>query len=521
MKAKLDGTSILYFIALTGVILGGTSIRISNLDAASAWHDYDEGVHLSAVLLSTKGYTPYTDFFFAHPPLSLYILDLVVARGGNQEYATARMISAMLSSATLVLLAAAAYVSVGKIAAIIGTALLAMDGFSAYNSRMVMLESYVDFFLSAAVLSYVCLYKSRTRMQEASLSAVTGIALGLSVSSKMAALFGAAALLLHVLISKGKQVFGIVTITAAATYLVLCAKYLMVNAEAYLKQTFLFHIVRPPDGVPHSERWSWILTSLLDVGVVWAGIPALATVLILLPHLRKSKMIRSEASVWILWCLSYMAAFSITRTFFGHYIQHLITPLAYVTGMALEYAVRMEAPPGRNSLLTVIQTRLVPVWIVMMVLLQLGVISVTYPPLARDDTPLRVSEKLVELGVPKEPAIAFEPIYTFLAGGYPSNIVVDYYGYMMYEGMSLGRYGFLEALGKFFAGELYYSWPIYEERVQEKITRDILESRYIVIDWRARWQLTDSYLSEVYRKSSCVERIGNIDICVISKTSSP
>jgi len=502
-------------LVLAGVLLGGAAIRVLNLDAASAWHDYDEGVHLSAALLSLKGYTPYKDFFFAHPPLSLYVLQAVVENGGDQEYGYARMISAALATTTLILLAVAAYISIGKVGALMGTAFLAIDGFSAFNSRMVMLEPYVDFFLSASVLCYVCLYRAKTRWQDALLTVATGFSLGLSASSKMTALFGAGAILLHALIYRRKLAFATITATAALTYLALSAKYLMVNAEAYLKQTILFHIVRPPDGVPRGERWSWILTSFLDVGVVWSGIPALAVVLILYPYYRRNKEVRSESSLWILWCLAYAIAFSLTRTFFGHYIQHLITPLAYVAGMALEFAARLKAPPWRSSLLHIILAKIVPVWIVSMILLQLGVISVAFPPMARDDTPLRVSEKLRELGAPEEPTIAFEPIYTFLVGGYPSNLVIDYYGHMMYEGMSLGRYSFTEALERFLSNSLYSSWPIYEKRVQEMITWDILESRLVVIDWRARWQLTDRYLAEVYKNSICVERIGNIDVCSI------
>lgn len=517
MGKKIDADLILYMLALAGVILAGSLIRLANLDSGSAWHDYDEGVHLSASLLLTKGYTPYVDFFFAHPPLSLHVLELVVGEGGSQEYTHARMISATLSSLTLAALAAAAYISLGKAAALAGTAFLAFDGFAAYNSRMVMLEPYVDFFLSVSLLFYVLLARCRSTRQEVLTSACSGLALGLALSSKLSSLFGIAALLLNSLIFRRIRTTLIMAMTALSTYLLISAKYLLADADLYLRQTVLFHIVRPPDGVPHGERLRWILTSFLDLGVIWAGAPALVIVILLTPRLVRSKAVPREAYIWIMWSLAYILAFSTTKTFFGHYIQHLITPLSYVAAMPLEYALRLRAPPWKASAAYIFPTKILPVWLVSMLLLQMSIISVVYPPSARDDTPMEVSRRLAELGATESSIIAFEPIYTFLVGTYPSNIVIDSYGYMMFEGMNLGRNKLFEALLRYLSGGLYDSWPIYDEKVQEKITGDILMSHLIIIDWRARWQLTDENLYKIYRHSDCLTRVRDIEICVISQ----
>jgi 4-amino-4-deoxy-L-arabinose transferase-like glycosyltransferase len=514
MKSKLNANHTLYIIALAGVVLAGTIIRFSNLSAESGWHDYDEGVHLSASLLLSKGYTPYIDFFFAHPPLSLYVLEFVVGDGGPQAYAHARAISAALGSATLVVLAAAAFISVGKLAALIGTAFLAFDGFASYNSRMVMLEPYVDFFLSVSVLCYVLLRKCRTHFQETLVSTSSGIALGLSLSSKMSALFGAAAILLHAIVSRRIRVTALILSSAIITYLLISSKFLLADPDTYLKETVLFHIVRPPDGI--DQRLRWILTSILDLGVTWAGFPALFSALLMAPSLIRSKLVSSDSYLWIMWSLSYIIAFSLTKTFFGHYIQHIITPLSYVIGVAIDFGSKVRILPWKVSTTHVFLTKIIPIWILSMALLQAGIISVANPPASKDDTPVRVSEKLIELGAAQSSVIAFEPIYTFLAGKYPSNMVIDSYGYMMYEGMGLGSYGFFEALLKYFSGGLYSSWPIHEQKVQEKVVRDILGSHYIIIDWRARWQLTSASLSTVYQHTTCIARIRNIEICRIS-----
>ncbi len=516
MVSKLDPNKTLYIIALSGIVLAGTIVRLSNLDAESGWHDYDEGVHLSASLLLSKGYTPYVDFFFAHPPLSLYVLKSVVGDGGPQAYAHARTISAVLGSATLIVLAAAAYISVGKLAALIGTAFLALDGFASYNSRMVMLEPYVDFFLSASVLCYVLLRRCRSPVQEASLSAMSGLTLGLAVSSKMTGLFGVVAILLHAVLSRRTRVTGLILASAITTFLLISSKYLLANPETYLKQTILFHIVRPPDGIAQTERLRWILTSILDLGVAWAGFPALLSVLFVAPFLVRSKLVSNDSYLWVMWSLSYIIAFSATKTFFGHYIQHIITPLSYVIGMAVEFGSRLRVLPWKASTIHIFLTKIFPIWILSMFLLQAGVVSVANPPATRDDTPVRVSEKLMELGAAHSSVIAFEPIYTFLSRNYPSNMVIDSYGYMMYEGMGLGSYSFFEALLKYFSGKLYSSWPIHEQKVQEKVVRDILDSHYVIIDWRARWQLTSSYLSTIYQHTSCIAKIRNIEICSIS-----
>ncbi|MCS7145462.1 MAG: phospholipid carrier-dependent glycosyltransferase [Nitrososphaerota archaeon] len=517
MEKKIDADIALYLLTLAGLILAGSLIRLSNLDSGSAWHDYDEGVHLSASLLLTKGYTPYVDFFFAHPPLSLHMLGLVVGEGGGQAYTHARMISATLSSLTLVALAAAAYLSLGKAAALAGTAFLAFDGFAAYNSRMVMLEPYVDFFLSVSLLCYVLLVRCRSTSQEFFTSALSGLALGLALSSKISSLFGIAAMLLHSIIFRRIRVTLIIAAAAVSTYLLVSARYLLADADLYLRQTVLFHVVRPPDGVPHSERLRWVLTSFLDLGVVWAGAPALIIAILLTPRLVRSKTVPREAYIWIMWSLAYLLAFSTTKTFFGHYIQHLITPLSYVAAMPLEYALKLKTPPWKASAAYLFPTKILPVWLVSMLILQTGIISVVYPPSARDDTPMEVSRRLTELGATGSSIIAFEPIYTFLSGTYPSNTVIDSYGYMMFEGMNLGRNKLFEALLKYLSGDLYDSWPIYNEKVQEKITGDILTSRFIIIDWRARWQLTDENLYKIYQHSNCLTRVRDIEICMISQ----
>lgn len=516
MVSTLNANRTLYIIALAGVVLAGTIVRCSNLDAESGWHDYDEGVHLSASLLLSKGYTPYVDFFFAHPPLSLHVLKLVVGDGGPQAYAHARAISAALGSATLTILAAAAYMSVGRLAALVGTVFLALDGFASYNSRMVMLEPYVDFFLSVSVLCYVLLRRCRSPVQEALVSAMSGLALGLSLSSKMSALFGAAAILLHAVVSRRIRVSVLIFSSAIITYLLISSKYLLVDPDSYLKQTVLFHIVRPPDGIAQPDRLHWILTSILDLGVTWAGFPALFLTLLVATSLVRSKLVSNDSYLWIMWSLSYIIAFSATKTFFGHYIQHIVTPLSYTIGAAIEFGSRLRISPWKTSIIHVFLTKIIPIWILSMALLQAGIISMANPPATRDDTPVMVSKRLNELGTSHSSVIAFEPIYTFLSRKYPSNMVIDSYGYMMYEGMNLRSYSFFEALLKYFSGGLYSSWPIHEPKIQDKVVRDILGSDYVIIDWRARWQLTGTSLSTVYQHTACIAKIRNIEICSVS-----
>lgn len=516
MVARTTADHSLYILTLIGVFLAGATLRLANLDAGSGWHDYDEGVHLSATLLLTKGYTPYVDYFFAHPPLPLYILSTIVDGGGSSAYASARMISAIMGTLTLLILAVAAYLSLGKAAALAGTAFLALDGYTSFNSRMVMLEPYTDFFLSISVLTYILVIRARTPLQETIAASASGIALGLAAGSKMSSLFGIAAIFLHALIFRRTRIIPIMMVAAASTYLLISARFLLADADLYLRQTILFHIVRPPDGVPVDERPRWMLTSLSDIGVMWAGIPALIISLILVPRLVRSKMMPREAYLWIMWSASYLIAFSLTKTFFGHYIQHVITPLSYVAALPLELINKVKTPPWKGSFIHIFATRILPIWTIFMIILQAGVVAAMSPPSYRDDTPLEVSKILTELGANQSKIIAFEPIYTFLLGIYPANMVIDSYGHMMFEGMGLGGVSFFEALQRYLSGDLYYSWPIYETKVQEKITADILSSDFVIIDWRARWQLIHENLYEVYSHSTCLHNVRGIEICRLS-----
>jgi len=88
----LSGLLGIDHLALIGVVLLSAFLRMGYLGAASAWHDYDEGVHLTAALMSNRGLTPYKEFFFAHPPLIIYILSPLATSGGEQSFASARLI---------------------------------------------------------------------------------------------------------------------------------------------------------------------------------------------------------------------------------------------------------------------------------------------------------------------------------------------------------------------------------------------------------------------------------------------
>jgi len=507
--------NILYLFALGGVVLVGASLRISNLSAVSGWHDYDEGVYLTGALLINKGYVPYKDFFFAHPPLIPHILSTIVGVGGPHAYTAARTLSAIIASVTLVILASAAHLTLGRVAAIAGTAYLALDGYAAYNSRMVMLEPYTDFFSSGAILTYSLVSRSKTIRQEVILVMGTGLLIGLAISSKMTGIFAAIAILFHSLKFRGARVTLLTFITTLITYFTVSARYLLLDPELYFKQVILFHVVRPNDGVPLEERVPWMLTSIFDAGVIWGGIPALVASLYTLPSLARSKRLPRESYVWIMWSLAYLIAFLLTKTFYGHYIQHLITPLSYVAATPIEVALRLKHPPWYRSAIYQFFRMVLAIWIVSTLVVQAAAISIIYPPNNKDEAPLIVAERLNTLIEGNVRIFAFEPIYTFLIGIYPHNLVIDTYGYMMFEGMNLSNETFVSALWKYIHGSLYNSWPIYNQAVQYQIIRDSLKSDFVILDWRAKWQLTRDSLSSIYAKSRCQIVIREIEICRI------
>jgi 4-amino-4-deoxy-L-arabinose transferase-like glycosyltransferase len=504
-----------------GVILLGAFLRMGNLGASSAWHDYDEGVHLTATLMNSKGMTLYRDFFFAHPPLIVYMLTPLARYGGVEAFASARALSAILSTATLVVLAAAASLTLGRRAALLGTLLLAIDGYTVYNSRMVMLEPPVDFFLSLGFLSYILSRRTTGPHTVPVFLILSGVAFGCAVGTKLSGAFGVLALITYCIVARRFRDLGPILPVAASTYLLISGPYLMVAPEEFIEQTVLFHLIRPLDGVPPQERASWILTSLLNLGVVWAGLPSLLISVLLVRHLRRHKFVRSEAYIWVIWALAYISMYSVTKTFYGHYIQHLMTPLSYVPGIVVESVGRVGGSPSRwgaalvNNILKILSA-LIGLAIVM----QLGVVAYSAPPLRVNETPLLVAERLRRIGGEQAAIIAFEPIYTFLVDKFPGNRVADSYGHMIYVGTGLARQDLWTALSRYLNGTLYSGWPIYAEEAQRDMLMGILSSDVVLIDWRARWQLTSESMNLVYLNSAPAYVVSDIEIRIMHRQNS-
>ncbi len=505
-------------LALIGVVLLGAFLRMGYLGAASAWHDYDEGVHLTAALMSNRGLTPYKEFFFAHPPLIIYILAPLATRGEEQSFASARLISGIIGTLTLIILAAAASLSIGRRAALLGTTFLAVDGYTSYNSRMVMLESYVDFFLSLGFLSYILSRRVKGPAWALALALLAGVAFGLAVASKLTGIFGLLALTAFCILMRRARDLVLILPTASLTFVVSSAPFLVTAADEFIKQVLVFHLVRPADGVPLSDRARWILTSPLDLGVVWAGLPSLAISIPLTTYMRRRKLMRSETYLWIIWSLAYILMYSLTKTFYGHYLQHLVTPLSYVPGIMVESVGRVDGRPLKRGVLTLNNLlKVFSAYVGLALLVQFAVIAYSAPPFRTNETPLIVAERLKESGQSHTNIIAFEPIYTFLVDKYPANRVADSYGHMIYIGSGLSGLGALEALLRYLNNTLYSSWPIHDERAQRSMLGDILSSDIVIIDWRARWQMTLESLQMIYRSSVPKHYVGDIEIRIITR----
>jgi 4-amino-4-deoxy-L-arabinose transferase-like glycosyltransferase len=513
----LSGLLGIDHLALIGVVLLSAFLRMGYLGAASAWHDYDEGVHLTAALMSNRGLTPYKEFFFAHPPLIIYILSPLATSGGEQSFASARLISGIIGTLTLIILAVAASLSIGRRAALLGTTFLAIDGYTSYNSRMVMLEPYVDFFLSLGFLSYILSRRVKGPAWVLALALIAGVAFGLAVASKLTGVFGLLAFTAFCILMKRTRDLVLILPTASLTFVALSAPFLVTAADEFIKQVLIFHLVRPEDGVPLSERASWILTSPLDLGVVWAGLASLAISIPLTTYMRSRKLMRSETYLWITWSLAYILMYSLTKTFYGHYLQHLVTPLSYVPGIVVESVGRVDGRALKRGVLTLNNLlKVFSAYVGLALLVQFTVIAYSAPPFRTNETPLIVAERLKESGQSYMNIIAFEPIYTFLVDKYPANRVADSYGHMIYIGSGLSGLSAWEALLRYLNKTLYSSWPIHDERAQRSMLGDILSSDIVIIDWRARWQMTRESLQIIYRASVPKHYVGDIEIRIIT-----
>ncbi|MBS7634441.1 hypothetical protein KEJ34_02945 [Candidatus Bathyarchaeota archaeon] len=281
-----------------------------------------------------------------------------------------------------------------------------------------------------------------------------------------------------------------------------------------MKQVVLFHLLRPPDGVPRSERLSWMMTHGPDMIIVNIGIFSLLAMSVVYLFFIVLKKPLPSSSVIAFWAAFILVMFLITKSFYGHYIEQIISPLSLLIGKfaaeILSFIRNLEGLLKTFSSLLKIAFCTVAI---LPVCFQFLTIYSQNIPKWEDTGPRIVAEEIKIITSPSGSILTFEPIYAFMSERQIAGLMCDSYGTLLYIGTNLRDENLLPAFLRIFTMKDYDIWPMYHQKAQDYIRELAEQSDYVIIgDWRSEWQMTQETMDYILRHAVVVKDLGYIRV---------
>lgn len=325
-------------------------LRLALLWHSGGWHsaiEYDDGVHYESSSLLLHGVLPYRDYVFLQPPGITWLLMpcAVIGRifGDATGLGVARLATVAAAAAATVLLgrlvARASSPRRGLLAAIIyaGAAPAVVAG------RTAMLEPWLDLML---IIAYDRLSRRPLTHRD---SWVGGVALGLAVTVKAWGLVAAVVLLAWLAVQRprtGARTFARLGAAACAAASVVCLPFFVFAPGKMVNDVITAQLGRPVDGTGDTfVRWSQLLAikPIFAHPYVPAALAAIALLACALGALRRG------ALAWLMLgeLLAGLVMFALSPSYFYHYGDYLIAPMAAIVAFALPSTRPVRGPVPR------------------------------------------------------------------------------------------------------------------------------------------------------------------------------
>lgn len=477
-----------------------------------AGQDYDEGVWASTAQLWLQGYLPYHDFFATLPPVGIYLLAGVlrlvyVPWGSGLGLMATRYASVLYGLLTVGAVYALGRKLSGGAVGLAAAGLLATDGMVLNMDRLAMLEPPLNLFSALAMLAYLAAFeRPADDIKGRRTAALAGGLAALAALAKTPGMLVVLALLSISVLRRRWREAVFVAGGFGLAWLVLSAYFLVRCPVDFIKQVYFFQLLRPADGVVNRltrlfQIWhydqAWLTVRLGILGGLCIGLFTIW---------------RREARSW--WVVLAWASYSLllivaNSSYYPQYYVQWAVPLCLLGGGLLD-ARLLTIPSGQRKLKSLPLGRWMLVAIVVLGLLG-GQIAGQYNAIDQaiagaDSTYLQVAHYLRRHSSPDALVLAFEPNYTFLssrapAGAAPGRFFVDSYGEMLYVNLGIENQS-LSDLARGTLGEKPQLQPTFwREPAQSSVLSAFDRAAYVVIDGRARYQLSPQILAAVSERS--------------------
>jgi len=409
--------------------------------------DYDEGVHLLAARQFVLGYATHRDYFFTQPPMSLYGLLPAAAfgDGGATTVWLGRFTSVVWSvgASGLVFLCGRKLFSwSGGIVALIT---FGLDGWGVFIGHEALLEFQLNFFCLLALWAFLNYESHPQNNWWLILCGVAGAAAFLTKLNGILILVG---IIGYLLVAKHwRDSLKLLGAFVAAT-IGLALPVFWNSPTEFIKQIFIFQLVRGADGITRTTRFEVFSISpeaSFTLIIAWLGAVGLGL------RAARGKKLPGALAVVALWLGLSLIFYTFSRAFYLHYYISLLPALALIAG----------GFPSLLELISELKPRLVRrlVNVGLVVGLTVGLLAMlnSYSNLGYSPEP-QVVGNLIQAQTPAGATVlTFWGLDTFFGGrALPATadgkVLIDHYGAFYYNVYGLNQKNLGEAIGLVFSG---------------------------------------------------------------------
>lgn len=488
--------------------------------------DADEGVYATTAQLALQGYLPYRDFFTPMPPLAIYLFMIVLRIfyhpwGSPTGLMALRYVSVAYGLITVLLTFFTANLIGGRKSGLLAAAIVAVDGIVVAQDRRAMLESLTNLFSLMAIFCYLralCMPSAEDNWRQSSsfLVLLAGFFCALALLSKGTAIVPPIVIALAILIQRRWREGWRFLVSFLGSY-VLCAGFFLITCPTdYIKQMYLFHMLRPWDGTAHplarvaeiwNYPWSWVTVRFSLTGIAMTFLAGRKV-----RHRRRWLLVLAWAMLVLLLLLS-------SRTYWATYFSQLAVPLAILGGFLLneELDHNLAGPLER---LPITSQRL---WLLLQIAAFVTLLGVGFPRLLLQFSTTKVAlEQIkpayVEISsyirehLPADiPILAFETNYTFLsshppAGAREGSFFIDSYGEMLYRNLGIPDQPIPVLLGSLAHSTRIGAQQIFHQQpAQREVLAVFSRAPYVVLDKRALKQLAPDTIDYIHSHTRVLE----------------
>lgn len=292
--------------------------------------DYDEGVYFSAAHLITKGFMPYRDFFFVHPPGIILsyapIAALSTFFGLAKVVLAAKIFSCFLGAANAALVVLVLRKWVPPYGALLGGLAYAGHYGAFLVERGIFLESVANFWVLLSLILYPDPPKARGR----GYFVLMGVSLCCAVLTKVTAVL----LVLPIVVCCSHTSYSRIYPLILGVLIPLCIGVILgtifgVSPSAFLEQVLFTHFLRPTDG--DTERLALIFHDRLWVHYFLA-VGSVFFIRSQRPHVGHFAL-----ALYAMLLLSVVLLL-VSKTFWSQYLAILAIPHALLAGLFVAHS---------------------------------------------------------------------------------------------------------------------------------------------------------------------------------------